>query len=124
MTTAIVRIPETTYKRDAWIDRFGHRHPATTVTRKGYKKKVKRARGRKRRTPSAKRWYRPTVKMNWKKTMPLEVRRDNALDAHGGDILATGRALQALANVTQDAETKIEARKDAQYFLALYKREK
>ena len=123
MTTAIVKIPETTYKRGSWIDRWGHKHPATTVTRKGHKKKVKRARGKTRRTPPSKRWYRPTVKMDWKKTLPLQVRRDNALDAHGGDLLATGRALIALSNVTTDAVTRREARKDGLYFLALYKKE-
>jgi len=124
MTTASVRIPATTYKRGSWIDRYGHRHKAVTVTRKGYKKKVKRAGGKRRRTPPSKRWYRPTVKTNWKKDMPLRVRRSNALDAHGGDLLATARALIALSNVTTDAETKQEARKDGLYFLARYQREK
>ena len=124
MTTALVKIPETTYTRKAWIDRYGHEHKAVTVTRGSYKKKVKRSRGRKRRTPKEKRFFHPKVKMNWGKNMPITERRDNALEAHGGNLLATGRALQALANVTQDAGTKVEARKDALYFFAQHEREK
>jgi hypothetical protein len=36
--------------------------------------------------------------MNWSKDMPVAERRRNALRAHGGDALATARALQALLN--------------------------
>jgi len=122
MTTALVRIPETTYKRGSWVDRYGHRHKAVKVTRKGFRKAVKR-KGR-RRTPKGRRWYHPKVKMNWSKNMPVEVRRENALDAHDGDMLATARALLALSNVTTDHETKAEARKDADYFFAQHGREK
>ena len=61
-------------------------------------------------------WFKPGVEMGWKKTMPLEERRQMALEAHGGDTLATARALQALANVSKDKPTKIAAEKDAKYF--------
>ena len=42
------------------------------------------------------------------------------LNAHQGDKLATGRALQALANVTTDAQTAKLAKADAEYFFAKY----
>jgi len=122
MTVALVRIPEVTYKRGAYVDRYGHKHPAVTIKREGYKKRVRRK--RKSRTPKGKRWFAPKVKMNWGKGMPIHVRRENALDAHGGDLLATGRALIALSNVTVDTETKREARRDGLYFLAQHEREK
>jgi len=122
LTTAIVKIGKVTYTRSAYVDRYGHKHPAIKVTRKGHKKKVKRA--KKSRTPRNKRWYSPKVKMNWRKDMPVGERRDNALDAHSGNLLSTARALLAISNVTQDRETKIEARKDADYFFALNRREK
>jgi len=38
--------------------------------------------------------------------------------------LATARSLLALANVTQDAETRRKARADADYFFERYRREK
>jgi len=58
------------------------------------------------------------VEMHWHKDLPAEVRRANALEAHKGDELATARALQALANVTTDAETARLAKADADYFFS------
>ena len=43
------------------------------------------------------------------------------MKAHNGDILAAGRALQELANVTTDAATKRLAKVDADYFFAKLK---
>ena len=120
MTTALVRVGKLTYTRGAYVDRWGHKHPAKKVTRKGHTRTVKRK--GKRRVPKAERWYRPKVKMGWKKGSPQTERRRAALKAHTGDALAAGRALQALVNVTTDRETKIEARKDALYFFALAKK--
>lgn len=57
----------------------------------------------------------------WRKDAPQEERRRDMLRAHGGDALATARALQALANVSQDPATKRAAAADAAYF---YKRHK
>jgi hypothetical protein len=54
--------------------------------------------------------------MNWHKDESADERRHNALQAHNGNELATGRALQALANVTTDSETAKLARADAEYF--------
>jgi hypothetical protein len=98
------------------------------VTRKSYTRKdgtvVKGStylapdRGKPGKTPESKKWYEHDVEMNWNKDMPAEERRANSLKAHGGDKLATGRALQALANVTTDNETARLAKADADYFFA------
>ena len=98
------------------------------ITRKAYVRKdgthVKAAtyyakdRGAPGKTPESQQWYEHDVKMNWHKDMPESTRRSNALSAHGGDKLATARALQALSNVTTDAKTKQLANADADYFFA------
>jgi RecA-family ATPase len=67
-------------------------------------------------TPESQRFYYPKVKMNWHKGDAVTLRRQRALRAHKGDVLATGRALQSLANVTTDRQTATQARKDAKYF--------
>ena len=54
--------------------------------------------------------------MDRHKEMSESTRRAKALATHGGDELAPGRSLQALANVTTDSETKKLARSDAEYF--------
>ena len=101
------------------------------VTRKSYVRKdgtvVKgttyytKDRGRPGKTPDSEKWYQHNVEMNWHKDEPAEVRRANALKSHKGDELATARALQALANVTTDAETAKLAKTDADYFFARHK---
>ncbi len=98
------------------------------VTRKSYVRKngteVKGTtfyiedRGKPGKTPESEKWYRHDIEMNWHKNEPAEVRQANALKAHGGDKLATARALQALANVTTDAETAALAKADAEYFFS------
>jgi len=102
------------------------------VHRKGYYRKdgtyVKptsyyvKDRGEPGKTPKSEQWFNPDVEMNWGKDMPVNTRRRNALKAHGGDPLATARALQALANVTTDPATKKEAGKDAEHFFELHKK--
>lgn len=67
-------------------------------------------------------WFNPQTEMGWQKTQPAKKRRRLALRAHGGDGLATARALQALANVSQDRMTRTVAASDARYFFALHKR--
>jgi len=101
------------------------------VTRKGYTRKggkrVKgttyrsKDKGKPGKTPESKKWYEHGVKMDWSKDDSAETRRDKALKAHQGDELATARALQALANVTTDPETKKLAGEDADYFFAKHK---
>ncbi len=70
------------------------------------------------KTPESEKWYRHNVEMNWHKNEPADIRRASALNAHKGDELATARALQALANVTTDAETAKLAKDDADYFFS------
>lgn len=61
-------------------------------------------------------WYDPQVHTGWRKNMPEKKRRQRVLEAHEGDLLSSAKSLQALANVTEDYETKRVARKDALYF--------
>ncbi|MFH1031172.1 MAG: hypothetical protein V1767_01175 [Chloroflexota bacterium] len=97
------------------------------VTRKSYVRKdgtvVKgttyytKDKGKPGKTPESEKFYHPKVEMHWHKDQSsAEVRRANALKAHNGNELATARALQALANVTTDAETAKLAKADADYF--------
>jgi hypothetical protein len=98
------------------------------VTRKSYVRKdgtkVKGSiyctqdKGEPGKTPESKKFYHPKVVMHWGKDLPAGARRANALKAHKGDELATARALQALANVTTDAETARLAKTDADYFFS------
>ena len=119
MPTALVRVPATTYTRGAYIDRWGHRHPSVKVSRAGYTKKTKRR--KRRKTPKSKRWYSPKTRTGWTKSAPVQTRRQKVLTAFTGDELAAARSMQSLANVTQDPVTKVEASKDAKYFLQEYK---
>ena len=116
MTTALV-----TYTRGAYVDQYGHQHPALTIKRKTTKKK----RTKKRRSAKKKnKWFDPKTSSGWKKTQPASIRRKLLLKAHKGSLLSAARSKQALANVTQDEETRILALKDARYFFEQYKKEK
>ena len=69
-------------------------------------------------------WFSPSLVMGWHKNQPSAQRRTLALKSHRGDKLATARALQQLANITKDKDTKRLARIDAVYFYALYYKER
>jgi len=69
-------------------------------------------RGRERRQQEM-RWFHPGEVLGWKKDLPQKKRINIVVRSRGGDYLAAGRTLQALANVTQDRETKEKAGKDA-----------
>jgi len=72
-----------------------------------------------------KKWFKPSPrKLNWSKEDTQARRRSNALKARYNNPLKAGRALQALSNVTRDAETKRKARADAQYFFRLSRSKK
>ena len=58
----------------------------------------------------------------WRKEDTQAKRRRTALRSRGGDLLATARGLQALANLTQDECTSRKAAADAHYFFAQYKK--
>lgn len=118
MARKLLTVTRKAYTRDSYVDRFGYEHPRKRVKSTRFKIKDRGAPGR---TPKRKRWYQPKVKLNWKKGMAERTRRSNALKAHKGDVLATARSLQALANVTVDTATKREASKDARHFFRLHK---
>ncbi len=68
-----------------------------------------------------KKWFKPTTHSGWEKDMSMEERRRKVRRAHGGDLLASGRSMQALSNVTKDKETKSKSRSDAEYFFKKHK---
>ncbi len=64
-------------------------------------------------------FYHPKVKTGWHKNQSLTYRRRLVLAAHKGNHLSAARAMQALANVTQDSATTREAKIDANYFFRM-----
>jgi hypothetical protein len=69
---------------------------------------------------SKKTWFHTKKTSGWKKDMPQKERRKVVLKSTHGDLLAAARGKQALANVSQDKETQVEAGKDAKYFYTQY----
>lgn len=69
-------------------------------------------------------FFHPKVHTGWHKSQSITYRRRLALKAHGNDYLATGRALQALANITQDSATERKAKQDANYFFSMNRKHK
>lgn len=65
-------------------------------------------------------WFDPQVETGWTKGMRMKERRRRVLKAHKGDELAAARSMQALANVTQDQQTRIKAKSDAEHFFRLH----
>ena len=57
----------------------------------------------------------------WKKEYGQIKRRKLVLDAHKNDALASARSMQALANISQDVETRRKAGHDAAYFYRLHR---
>jgi len=93
-----------------------------TQVRKGKKVTfLTKDKGKPGKTPEEEQWFEPGVETGWEKGMPQGERRQLVLKAHKGDELASARAMQSLANVTTDRETKREARADATYFFSEYK---
>jgi hypothetical protein len=105
-------MPEVKVTRKSYVRKDGTRVKGTTYYTKD--------KGKPGKTPESEKWYRHNVEMNWHKDDPVDIRRANALKAHKGDELAAARALQALANVTTDAETARLAKDDADYFFAVH----
>jgi len=68
------------------------------------------------RKKAVKRWYHPGVETGWQKDLDIKTRRELALRAHKGDLLATARSLMALSNVSTDPSTKAKSGADARYF--------
>jgi len=68
-------------------------------------------------------WFEPGKSLGWSKDDSQTTRRRNALKSRRGNYLKAARALQALANVTTDRETKQKAHSDAVYFFEKHKRQ-
>ena len=103
------------------------RHIRRKHSRKG--KTVRKTTVGKKRKPRAKKWYRKAIMAKppytiggWSKGQTAKKRRSLALRSRpkGWSLdrkyLSTARALQALANVTTDYETRKAAKADAEYF--------
>lgn len=82
-----------------------------------------------------KKWFNKAVNVKppyslggWQKNQSADTRRRHALGSRPKNWqldhkrLSAARALQALANVTKDYQTKLKARQDARYFFALGKK--
>jgi hypothetical protein len=69
-----------------------------------------------------KKWFDPQVETGWSKDMAMKLRRRKVLQSHDGDELAAAQSMQALANVTQDRETRIKAKQDAEHFYRCHNR--
>jgi hypothetical protein len=69
-------------------------------------------------------WFHAGKSLGWNKDDKQTTRRRNALKSRRGNYLKAARALQALANVSQDKETVRKARADAEYFFRLHAKKK
>ena len=73
-------------------------------------------------------WYQNATEgskpLGWRKSMPQRDRIRTALNARNGNVLAAARALNALANVTSDPDTKRKARADASYLYKMNRQRK
>jgi hypothetical protein len=73
----------------------------------------------------AEKWYTPSKSdTGWSKDKPMRARRRLMLKAHKNDYLASGRACQSLANVTEDSATARAAQSDAKYFFRMNRQKK
>ena len=106
------------HTRRAYLRKDGVRVKSAKVKASTFRIEDKGAPGR---TPKRKRFFEPQVETGWEKTQTEGVRRVKVLGAHGGDELASARAMGALANVTTDRETRQKARSDAKYFYRIHR---
>ena len=107
-------MPKLTVRRKAYTRKDGTRVKSSTF-------KVK-DRGAKGRTPKSEQWFEPSVKTGWSKDLAQSTRINKVVRAHGGDLLASARSMQALANVSTDAETSRKAKSDANILFKRHKR--
>jgi hypothetical protein len=72
-------------------------------------------------------WFQGAIEgskpLGWRKDMGQRQRIAVAVKNRRGDTLAAARALNALANVTTDTDTKRKARADASYLYKMYRQE-
>jgi len=67
-------------------------------------------------------WFEAGRPLGWRKQDSQTKRRAIALRNRDGDYLKAARALQALANISQDKETARKAESDASYMFAQHKK--
>jgi len=84
MTTALVRIPEVTYEREAYIDCYGHKHPAVTIKRRSYKKRIKKSKGKKKRTSKEVGGYTPRLRVDRGESITVVGERIDTLLPYSG----------------------------------------
>lgn len=73
-------------------------------------------------TKATEKFFHPDRKLNWHKDDSQKIRRQKALNSRHSSFLKAGRALQALANVSNDSETARKAKADATFFFAQHKK--
>lgn len=77
---------------------------------------------------SSEKWFSPKKHSGWRKSDPVRKRRSRLMASTDGRksvydrYLEAARRALALANVTQDRETKTLSRRDADYFFTLAKK--
>jgi hypothetical protein len=67
-------------------------------------------------------WFYAGKSLGWSKEDGQIKRRRAALASRRGNYLKTARALQSLANITQDKDTNRKANADAKYFFMKHER--
>jgi len=113
-----ITVKRKAHNRKAYLRKDGTRVKSAQIGASTFRIKDRGERGK---TPKRERWFEPQVETGWEKSQNQSVRRGKVLKAHNGDYLASGRAMQALANITTDRETRKKARADAVYFMGEYK---
>jgi len=98
------------YHRRSYVRKDGTPVRASDVPASSFKVKDRGAPGR---TPKSQRWFSPQVRTGWSKDLSQKVRIARVVRAHKGDLLASARSLQALANVSTDSATQRKAQSDA-----------
>ena len=113
------RIPAKTYKMKRKGRTIVIHRKAQTIHRKGHEREDT---GKSGKTPESEKWFEPQKHRGWRKEMSAKKRRavllsstDKRRSLHDRYVEA-GRAIQALANVTTDRETRKKAKADAEYF--------
>lgn len=109
------------HPRGSYVRKDGTRVSASRVDASTFKIKDM---GKPGRTPKSKRWFEPGEPLGWRADDPMSKRRRIALKNRGGDYLAAGRALLALANVQRKINPDVsrKARSDADYFFRMHRK--
>ena len=69
-------------------------------------------------------WFEPGEPTNWRKADSQATRIRKLVKSRDGDVLASARAMQQLANISQDKETARKAKADATLLFSRYRKSK